>query len=508
MRTSSHLCKKPAGGVLVLALIAIGFVAVGFSTWISMLGQRGRAAEIEEHATRRRIAAYNSRAAIQEYTLQRMITSSGDANGVSFDPLGGALDVDPGDERPLKGMTVTSAPAWTGYPLASSTRLAGLNGFSPTWDYPYSKQLDVTAATKALGFNKVMIGTEGDFRLEENFTNTASYLRTYIRSRSLVLGGDLLVIHRSKLSTPADPIVTGNVSVDGRVMHFRPDLAEASYTARSARFISSPGTMNVRPKNLSGANLAPTNLAWVPLTSGAINGATDFSGKLNVIEDAANGGNSLVQSLTASAATLQNTSGATPMTDPRGYSNPGAGVVTVTPSIGVTNPADLPSVIIKNEVSEIIIEGQDPTNFATYARYRPAMAIVYIQDTTSVRKLTTIRLRNQGGRRMLLAIKQNGDVAGGAVNVILEDTNAISEWNMIILAENTPLTFSLGTPGTLNLMGGIQTDAALTGPGTGKTLAIQLQTDTRGLIKMAPRAGWVETIMPDKIPASTADNTW
>jgi hypothetical protein len=380
-----------------------------------------------------------------------------------------------------------------------------LNGFSLTWDYPYSKMLDVTAATKALGFTTN--GTTG--RLDQSFTATSSYLKTYVRSRSLVLGGDLLVVHRSKLSPEADPVVTGNISVSGRVMHFRPDLAATNYTAQSSRFIASPGAslMNLRPKSLGGADIPPSNLTWVPITFGAVGGATDYSGKLNVIDDSTNGGNSLVQTLTSSAATLQNTSGATAMTDPRGYSNPGTGIVTVTPSIGSSNPADLPSVIIKNEITELIIQGQDPTTFANYARYRPAFAVVYEQDTTSVKKLTTIRLRNQQSRRMILAIKQNGNAAGQNVNVIVEDTNASSEWDLIIIAENTPLTFSTTTPTTINLVGGIQTDAALTGPGTGKTLSIQLQTDTRGLIKIAPRAAWVETIMPDKAPDSS-DNTW
>jgi hypothetical protein len=490
MRTSPHFRKRQAGGVIVLALIVIGFVTLGFSTWLGLLSQRGRAAEIEEHAARRRISTYNSRAAIQEYALQRMITSSGDTDGVSFDPL--------------SGWSVTSTAAWSGYSMASSTRLAGLNGFSPTWDYPYSKLLDVTAGTKALRY-----APDGGGVIQETYSASASYLKTYVRSRNLPLGGDLLVVHRSKLSPEGDPVVTGNISVSGRVMHFRPDLASTAYTGLSARFVASPGTMNLRPKNLSGNDLIPSNLAWIPVTFGSIGGVTDFSGKLNVIDDSTNGGNSLVQTLTTSAATVQNTSGATPMTDPRGYSNPGSGVVTITPCIGFSNPADLPSVIVKNEVQEIIIEGQDPTNFSTYARYRPAMAVVYVQDTTSVKKLTTIRLRKQGGRRMIIAVKQNGNTAGSNVNVIVEDTNSVSEWNVLFLAENTPLTFSAGTGSvsTISVVGGIETDSALTGPGTG-SLALSLQSDTRGLIKLAPRGGWVETIMPDKIPGTSDDNTW
>jgi len=266
--------------------------------------------------------------------------------------------------------------------------------------------------------------------------------------------------------------------------------------------------MALRPKNLSGEDLPPSNMAWSPVTFGRVNSATDLTGKLNVIDDSGNGGNSLRQKLTASAATLQG-NGGTALVDPRGLNNDGLGTVTVTPCIGPSNPADLPSVVITDEVTELIIEGQDGTNYTDYARYRPAFAVVYVQDPLSVRKLTTIRLRKQNSRRMVLAIKQAGSAAGTPVNVVVEDTNAASNWNVVILAENTPLVFTAGAPVTsIQMQGGIQIDSPLTGPVAGQTLVLSMEMDTRGLIRLTPRAAWVETIMPDKVPGSTADNTW
>ncbi len=487
---------------MVIALVAIAFITVGFTAWVGLLAQRGRAAEVEEHAARRRVSAFNSRATIREYAFERMITSSGDANGVTFDPFTGSTAVD--DNGNLKkGWAVTSAAAWAGYPMESNSRLAGLNGFSPSWDYPYSKVIDVTAGTQALGF---VAGTSG--RLEQSLSNSASYLKAYVRSRSPVLGGDLLIIHRSKLTTPVDPVVSGNVTVEGRVMHFLPGMAASAYTALSARFVASPGVMSLRPKNLAGNDIPPSNLAWTPMTFGRVGGVTDLTGKLNVIDDSNNGGNSLRQKLTDSAATIQN-GGATAYTDPRGYSNPGSGTATITACIGLSNPADLPSVVIDSGLNELIIEGQEPTNFSTYALYRPAFAVVYVQDPASARKLQTIRLRKQNHRRMILAIKQKGDVAGTPVNVIVEDTNSTSEWHLVILAENTPLVFSAGSPvSVIKITGGIQTDSPLTAPGSGQELNLVLQGDTRGLIKLTPRAAWVETIMPDKIPGTANENTW
>lgn len=504
MRTKPFIRKQPSGGVMVIALVVISFVTVGFSAWVGLLAQRGRSAEVEEHAARRRVSAYNSRAAIREYALQRMITSSGDASGVVFDPFDGSGEVD--DNGNLKeGWAVTTTGAWSGYPMESNTRLAGLNGFSFTWDYPYSKVVDVTAATKGLGFITNQAG-----RLEQSLSDTASYLKAYVRSRCPVLGGDLLIIHRSKLSTPVSPVVSGNISVYGRVMHFVPELPDTSYTARSARFISLPGAspMELRPKDLNGDDIPPSNLAWTPITFGCVAGVTDFSGKLNIIDDSTNGGNSLRQKLASSAATIQN-GGGTPMTDPRGYSNDGLGTVIVTPCVGPSNPADLPSVIIDSEVNELIIEGQDGTNLSTYSLYRPALAVVYVQDAASTRKLQTIRLRKQNARRMILAIRQEGDAPGQPVNVVVEDTNSTSDWHLVILAENTPLIFNASSPVSMvRIAGGIQTDSPLTGPGSGQSLGLMLEDDTRGLIKLAPRAAWVETIMPDKIPGTAIDNTW
>jgi hypothetical protein len=60
---------------------------------------------------------------------------------------------------------------------------------------------------------------------------------------------------------------------------------------------------------------------------------------------------------------------------------------------------------------------------------------------------------------------------------------------------------------SVKLYGGLQTDSPLTGPGGGQDLSVLLENDTRGLIRLTPRAAWVETIMPDLTPGS-ADNTW
>jgi len=494
MKTIPLSLHARRGGILAVSLVAIGFITISFTVWVGLLSQRGRTSEVEEHASRRRLAAWNTRSAIREYALERLITSSGDTDGFDFDPGN-------------TGWTHTTAPATSGYPMESNTRLAGLNGFSFSWDYPYSKVVDATAGTLALGFNFTGPNNE---RVEASYSNSASFLKTYVRSRCPVLGGDLLIVHRSSLVPPVAPAVSGNITVNGRVLHFVPELAATAYSARSIRFAAPPGAtaMTLRPTDLNGNDIPPSNLGWTPVTFGRAGGVTDLAGRLNVIDDINNGGNSLRQKLNASAATIQN-GGGTAISDPRGFENNGSGLVTVTPCVGPSNPADLPSVVVDSEVNEIVIEGQTGANFDGYAQFRPAIAVVYIQRETSTRKLQTIRLRKQDRRRFILAIKQEGNTPGLPVNVIVEDVNSISEWNMVILAENTPLNFSADTAvSQIRLFGGIQTNAPLAGPGAGQSLAIGLQSDTRGLIRLTPRAAWVETIMPDKIPGSTNENSW
>ena len=480
--------SRHAGSTVVIALVVVAAATVGFASWVGLMAQRGRSIELQRHSGARRIAYHNARLTAREYALERAITATADSNGFAHDPA--------------SGWGSSSIPAWTGFPMETSSRPGGLNGFSLSWDYPYAAEHNVTAGFPALAYSTSVGGA-----VSQTTPAASTYFKTFIRSRSPILGGDLLIVNRSSLTPPVVPSVTGNIAVNGRVLHFVPEVAAADYQARSVRFASPhiPGNMNIRPLNLAGTDLIPSNLAWTPVTFGRIGGVTDYSGRLSVIDDAANGGNSLRQRLT----TAITTSGNTAYNDPGGVANDGAGNVTITPCIGPTSPADLPSVIITNEVTELIIDGQDGTNLTSYAPFRPALAVVYIQDPSSVRKLTTIRLRKQGARRMLLAIKQSGTSAGSPVNVVVEDTNAICEWNMVIIAENTPLVFSAtGGASTIRLVGGVQTNAPLTGPAAPTLLSLNLLTDTRGLIRLTPRAAWVETLMPDRIPGTTNANTW
>lgn len=467
--TLSYFRRARSGGVMVVALLALTAATAGFAGWMVLLKQRTRAGDFGENAVKKRVAVRNARATVKEYVLRRAVTESADTGAGSFDPGGGWGQV--------------NFPVWSGLPMDSTTRLAGLNSFSPTWDYPYTKSISFGALTKNLTFDAGVA----------QYDDVTHSVRALIRSRNPLLSGDLLVVHRPTDTSLGLAAVTGNVSVLGRVLHFAPDTAAASYTAQSKGFAapySSSATINIAPKDLNGNLLAWSNLPWLPMTAGKISGVTDWTGRLNVIDDSANGGNSLKQELTGALTCT----GGTPFSDSRGLVSNGTGTVTITPVVSTTS-SDLPSVIINGETSEIIIEGQDEPLLSTYAPFRPAMVIVFVQSVGSTRNLTTIRLRKNCNRRMLIALKQTDTFNN--VNVVVEqNSGTVANWQSMIVAERCPLTFTGATSTQIiQLTGGIQTNASVTAPASPAGLRLALQTDTRGLIKLSPRMAWVETIL-------------
>ncbi len=525
-RSSRH------GGALILALLFMGVITAGFVTWISLIRQRARVGDFEEHQVRKRLAAGDAEILARDYLLRRALASNGDDDGLT-----GTSDASTWSTAlatSWNGSSQAATSTWTGYALDSSTRLAGLNGFSPTYDYPYSKSFTFTTSYKRLDYNPNDASTNPGTAQYNNDTTT---VRGYVRSRNLLLGGDLLVLHRPTPSVSSTlPAVTGNVAVQGRVVHFAPEIAAGFYSARSQRF-SAPAqaTINVAPANIAGSGQMWSNLAWTPMSTGntasgnlesAASGddwrMPEFSGQLNFIDcpapvspatsTTANPSNSLRQELIAGGTTLQPAgSHATSFDDSRGLDFNGTGSVTISPCLGSTT-SDLPSVILTNAnaLTEIVINGQSDATTLSYAQFRPAFTVLYSQASGSATNLARIRIRHQNNRRMILAIKK---ATLSQVEIVVEATVTNPNWHLLVLAENTPIlfTYSAGVPSpvitgypnylatSLVLYGGIETNSSLTFPASPGLCEINLETDTRGLIRMTPRTAWVETFLNGKL---------
>jgi hypothetical protein len=514
MRALPHHSSRQ-GGAMILALLFMGVVTMGFATWAILIRQRARVSDLEEHQVRKRLAAANTEVLYRDYLLRRTLASNGDDDGLSTNTAG-ISTWNTATATSWDGLAYNWTAAWTNYPMSVSTRLAGLNGFSPSYDYPYSKAYNFWSSYKKLIYKDINDATAPG---TEQYLDDATSYRGYVRSRNLLLGGDLLVLHRPTVSGGALPAVTGNVAVNGRVVHFAPDIATGNYTARSIRFTappvnpaSVPTVINVAPADIAGAALAWSNLPWTPLSSGAVSGSNlesiasgddwrfpDFTGQLNFIDSSATNASNSLRAKIITGSHLQ-PAGTAAYSEPRGLNLNGAGTATITPCLGST-VSDLPSVVLSNTngLTEIIIEGQTGANFSGYAPLRPAMGIVYTQSNTGT-NLTTIRLRNQNNRRLLLALKKDFRAAAMLpVNVIIETTGTSADWHLLILAENVPLTFTTVTVNTFNLYGGIQTNSPLVFPPSPKLFQINLETDTRGLLRMSPRLAWVETFLSGKL---------
>jgi hypothetical protein len=104
-------------------------------------------------------------------------------------------------------------------------------------------------------------------------------------------------------------------------------------------------------------------------------------------------------------------------------------------------------------------------------------------------------LNGTNNRRILLCIKKiaatAGEVGGG---VDISFGTAVPSWRLLVVAENTPLSFTpAGGAGNIALRGGIQTDASLSGPTGSSRLVIEKDALPLALQNIAPRLAWVET---------------
>ena len=509
-------CPCRRGGALILALLFMGVVTMGFAAWVNLIHQRARLGDFEQFQAAKRLASSSARILNRDYLLRRTLASNGDDDGLTATTdastswntaTATSWTTSASSSTNWNGNSQSQLAIWTGYPMDSLTRPAGLNAFSPSFDYPYGRSFTFTTSYKQLSYRNIDNATNPG--REEYATDTTS-VRGIVRSRSPLLSGDLLVLHQPTV-TATLPTVTGNIAVNGRVIHFAPDAS--TYSVRSQRFSSPTNSTNFVPLDLAGASLIQGNLPWIPLSSGNISGADlatngddwrlpDFTGQLNVIDaSTTNASNSLRSEVIARGPVLPVYSGSVTASDNRGFALDGTtGIATISPCVGYPT-ADLPSTIIGNDLNEIIIEGQTGTNFSGYAQNRPSMVVVYTQ-ANSGRNLTTIRLRNQNRRRMLLALKKDHRSTGGwdpTVNLIVETPGTAAEWHLLIVCENVPLNITTTSATTVTLTGGIQTNSPLTFHNYPKLLEISLETNTRGLIRMSPRLAWVETYLTGKL---------
>lgn len=478
--------RRCSGGVLVLALVLTSAATVGFAAWASLISQRAQGIEQLMAGTKRRLAVQNGIAIARQYSYQMLASAAGSTAAMSLSNDWGAVSI----------------PTWSGYAMESVTPPAGVNVFSPSGSSDpvvvYARWHEATVETPIYDFDRVPV---------EIATPTTKVL-SMVKSRSPLCSGDVLIFHRPTLAKPAPAVtVTGNIqTVGGRMVLFNP-LSPNSFKAVNASQVVTPGYITATPSTFqlfapagqTTSTLLPSNLVLPAVSGGSVSSSVDTTGKLNVIEDATNGGNSFRDRIQYGSWMELDTSSSI---DERGVSfDSSTGILT----LNLAEP-DLPSVIAHNNLSQIVLTGQNAPAEETAADSYAASGLCYVEDAaTTTRNLTSIVCNGTGNqRRFILGVKKvtpadaSGNAApGGGVSINFTNSASAPIWRLMMVAENTPLTVSAtGGPGTITMIGGIQADSSLAAPtGTANLLKLLPEASPLRLNRLAPRFAWVETYL-------------
>jgi hypothetical protein len=542
MRTlpSNHHRPTSRGAALIAALMLMTFISMGFAVWVTILGQQAHNQSFDAARAGRHVAIWNGKNVARAYALARMTAYPSDTGPNTGDPAF--------TSEPMTGPGTVAFPAWpvTGQQFAMS-QISGSRGarnlFSQTFESPWTMRTNATINFNDLTYYDSAIG-----RFEIPLAEDTFY-RAEVRAISPLIGGNVLIIHRpfdlGALPGP-NPTVTGNLicgsaNDHGRLIHFMPELPATAFTAAVYRWTCpDTGAINLVPQKPGGGDAMPANIAWTPVTTGLINGVPDFSGRLNVVDDPTNAANSFKYRLLnpiGNRVAAKTIVGNVP--------TPAAPeIVNVTHTIGATaaDPTTvecdiykqttaaagnrMPDLVIANEVNEISLNGQllgaaQPGDFATFNQpLMPltAIGVVYTETAASVRKLQRIRLKRSNNVRFILALKRERTAIANPnpVEISFEggDASAPSTepiWNLLIIAENVPITFSIASTLSARIYGGIQTDSPIVAPSSKNLFlypvlnesnadpTVPVRTQSFGLVGFAPRWAWVETGMPNLV---------
>ena len=474
---------------MVVALMITAAATMGFAAWTTLVATRKEAVEQNFGGLLRRMAVENGKQIARQYAYTDFLTkNSNDA----IDSKNFITDT----TQVIGGI---SAPLRVGFSMDSVSFPAGFNRLSPAGlGYPYGVITNVTVPFSVMDSHPTLT-------VRENASTTVS---TAMKSRSPLLSGDVLVIHQPTLATTAPvaaPVITGNLDVlDARAVYLTPATLNNFSTVRaSAVTMPTYAVPAVSPPQTrdpySNTVILPSNFPSILTTIGSVGAGNllDTQNYLNVVESAQNPSNSLREKIkTGSYVTVPTTAD---------FNQSGVNFVSATGvlTLDLSN-VGLPGVIAQNNVSQIIFTGQTSAAEESLTDIYSSVGVCYVEDAAvTSRSLTSVVCKNGANkRRLLLGMKKiprptDPQVPGSAVTVDFPQSNLSPVWRLLLVAENTPITFTnSGGPGTITLKGGIETDGNITSTsGAGNAVKLIPETDPRRLSRLAPRRGWVETYL-------------
>jgi hypothetical protein len=474
----SHAFSRQSGGALIGAMLVVAVSAMGFAVWTSTLVQRTASTEAYRGAMLRSLASQSSQQMYKNYLVHYAMTNPNgtlDSGGIA-----------PPDNQKLAASGATQGGAlvnwWANKAMESlDDRTVEFNPFSPSGaEKPYSKAFR----------GKIYYPIVRSYPSDSIPVNRSRDYLGVVYSKSPILGDYQLTLHKPSYTAPYN--VTGNVEIDGGVLAFSANASMMGIKAKLRHFRELPA--GYTPVAVATARV-PSNMPLPSYTSGQINGAEDFAGQLDVIQPVDNGGNSIATRLNHPGPIRVITFGGNAPTV-NGYAAAGYLLDTATGVLNVDlNSNRLEHLIITNHIAQINITG-NPTGES-----KRTIALLYLQDGTTTRDLSVVNfIGTSNARRFMLCIRKApaANTNGQNVNFAFANSNLSPNWRLVTVLERTPTTWqAAGGGGVISIKGGIQTNAALTFPGTGSRVDISKETNPLWLSRYASRIGWVETQIRD-----------
>jgi hypothetical protein len=421
--------------------------------WLSVLSAETGYIDQFDNGVQRRIAFNNGSALAQTYLLEYVVTKTSATSKTAS--LSG-------------GWGSVTIPATASAPLASTTPATGWNHFNSANGEGYTSDLSVSIGD----------GIE---------TTTRRY---EVRSRSPLLGGDLLIAAYPGPNGEGE--IKGPAAVAGRVLYWTPGsgLLSVRNDVQTQSFTMMPNPSPIPSptptlQDTSSQNLLVSNFAFPPLTSGDFEGTPSYDGKLDVVANASG-----LNSLAVAAATYgsQSVDGSV-VSNSSGVTSDGNGLVT----IDLDDPLLL-NVVVNGNTNHLILEGQTTAAESTAAGDLGAVSVIVVQADTSTRDLTTVDFTGSNNRRLVFAIKKELAYQGGPSDwtVFNFPDAAAGSWRLLTTLENAGSLWQ-ASGASLTVFGGIQTNRATQLHYGSDSITFQLEPDPKLLDRLTARDAWVES---------------
>lgn len=460
-------CNKinSCASTLVVAMLVCLAGSIGMYSLVVLISARGFHVELSNNALQRRLSNLSAKAIAKKY-IYSMSLVSGNASEATL-----KLDTMVHTTESAKDWPSVVIPDFSA-PLASLQEFSVKNPFGPGSNEGFTVDANVSLKYR-----------------ENDATDLLASARNCmfrLKSRSTLLGGSLLQVHKPIISPSTIPYLHGHIIVVGHT-HFHVPVLLNWNTATGFQ----TGTLDA-PDDFSGGSVSAGNFPKV-LRSGGIgaDGTVQLHGEANYIDNAATQINSLYHKLKQTGADLT-VSGTSPLSiagvaccDEAGTGSAGTGIVTIN-----LNNHTLPPVLLGNGVTKIRLLGQINSSELSTANNLPPAFILALQDTTST-PLVEILLHGDNNRRTVIGVKRSA--IASAVQ-ITHSTGVSSQWRLAAFFENTPINISLNSGSSLDIKGGIETDSHIN-VSTSNTLRLSQETDPELLERICTREAWVETYM-------------